>query len=444
MENLDLDQLEKLRLQYEYATYPRTPLETSPKSEPNLLFIHCLVTPYYLKYGEFIDTTGKTILDAGCGSGWKSLLLAEANPGAKIVGIDLSENSIKLAENRLKYWGFNNCEFYPIPLENLSQLELTFDYINCDETLYLLPYNNPGTGLKYLQSVLNERGIIRGNFHSFFQRINFYRGQELFKLMGLTENNPESFEIETVIEIMKALKDQVELKKVTWNNSFTEKSGEESILMNYFLLGDKGYTIPQMFAALEEAHLELISMVNWRQWELLDLFKEPDNLPAFLAIGLAEASIEEKLHMFELLHPVNNRLLDFWCGKPETITIIPISDWQDLQWNRAQVRLHPLLKNEVVKQKLIDSIARHQGFEISDFITLPTKVPIIIESTLAASLLPLWEGVKSFEFLVAHWLKIQPINPLTLEPKHESSASVEIKNLLTKLETFLYVLLTQS
>ena len=290
------DSLEQLRLQYEYCTYPRKPLDTSPKTDLNLLYFHSLATPYYLKFQKVIDTNGKIILDAGCGSGWKSLLLAEANPGAKIVGVDLSESSVKLAENRLKYWGFDNCEFYVLSLEEVSKLGLKFDYINCDEVLYLLPDPNPANCLKVFQSVLNPEGIIRTNLHSFWQRTSFYRSQNLFKLMGLMGDNPEGFEVETVIEIMKALKDKVDLKKVTWRASFLDKSEEESILMNYLLKGDKGYTIPQMFAAIQEADLEFISMVNWRRWELMDLFKEPDNLPVFLGLGLEQASIEEKLH----------------------------------------------------------------------------------------------------------------------------------------------------
>jgi len=50
--------------------------------------------------------------------------------------------------------------------------------------------------------------------------------------------------------------------------------------MNYLLQGDKGFTITELFAALKAADLEFISMVNWRQWDLMDLFKEkdPENL----------------------------------------------------------------------------------------------------------------------------------------------------------------------
>jgi len=152
MENQELDTTEKIRQQYETSPYPRIPLEQSPKNDYLSLYIHNLLTPYYLRNQKVIETEGKVILDAGCGSGYKALTLAEANPGAKIVGIDISEESVKLAKQRLLYHGFDNAEFYLMPIQDLPSLGLEFDYINCDEVLYLLP--DIAVGLQAMKSVL--------------------------------------------------------------------------------------------------------------------------------------------------------------------------------------------------------------------------------------------------------------------------------------------------
>jgi 2-polyprenyl-3-methyl-5-hydroxy-6-metoxy-1,4-benzoquinol methylase len=61
--------LDKIRQQYDRAPYPRTPLDASPKQDYNTLYIHNLVTSYYLRYQRVIDTKDKLILDVGCGSG---------------------------------------------------------------------------------------------------------------------------------------------------------------------------------------------------------------------------------------------------------------------------------------------------------------------------------------------------------------------------------------
>ena len=120
--------LEKIRQQFDFGPYPRIPIDKSPKDNANSLFIHNLVTPYYLRNQKFIDTKEKLIVDAGYGTGYKTLTLAEANPGAKIVGIDISEESIKLARQRLRHHGFENTEFHLISLYDLPKLRLEFDY----------------------------------------------------------------------------------------------------------------------------------------------------------------------------------------------------------------------------------------------------------------------------------------------------------------------------
>lgn len=174
--------LEKIRQQFDSSPYPRIPLEQSPKDNAYQLYIHNLVTAFYRRDRQVIDTTDRLILDAGCGSGYKSLILAEANPNAKIIGVDISSESVKLAEQRLKYHGFDNAEFHCLSIEDLSDLGYQFDYINCDETLYLMP--DPAIALAAMKSVLKADGIIRANLHSALQRLKLYRAQQMFTLMG--------------------------------------------------------------------------------------------------------------------------------------------------------------------------------------------------------------------------------------------------------------------
>lgn len=442
MNNQSSELLEKIRQQFEFDPYPRIPLDLSPKKDGNLLFIHNLVTPYYLRNKKALETEGKFILDAGCGTGYKSLVLAEANPGAKIVGIDLSEHSIERAQQRLKYHGFENADFHVLSIDELPKLGLEFDYINCDELLYLFP--DTSLGLKALKSVLKSQGIIRSNLHSSIQRFNIFRAQEVFKMMGLMDSNPEDPEIEMALETMKALKDGVDLKVRTWDSGYEGEDGKQRVLMNYLFQGDKGYTIPDLFAALRAAELEFVSMVNWRHWEVLDLFKEPDNLPVFLGMSLPELSIEERLHLFELLHPMH-RLLDFWCGHPgQADSSVPMEQWERSDWQQAWVHLHPQLRTQQSQEDLMECIAKHRPFEISRYVTATTMVPIVVESGMAACLLPLWEGAQSVASLVERWLKIRPSHPVTLEPVSDRAAFDEIKELLSTLEAFLYVLLEHS
>lgn len=434
-ENLEL--IENIRQQFDNTPYPRIPLEQSPKDNSELLYLHNLVTAYYFRNRKVINTSGKVILDAGCGTGYKSLVLALANPGAKIVGIDLSEESVKLAEQRLQYHGVANAEFYALKIEDLPSLNLEFDYINADEVLYLLP--DAIAGLQAMKSVLTPDGIIRTNLHSANGRAGVFRGQAVFKAMGLMDGSPGELEIEVVRETMEALEDGVGLKAFTWNS---DRAQDESwIMSNYLLVGDKGCSIPEVFGMLRGADLEFINMVAWRRWELMDLFKNPDDLPLFLAMSLPEASVEERLHLFDLLHPLH-RLFDFWCGNPnQAQDFVPVAEWTEAQWREARVHLHPQLRTSQIREDLTNCIDSQTPLEISRYIIVPTLAPVAIDCTMAACLLPLWDGPQSVVSLAQKWLQIRSQMAVNLEPVSEQTAFEEVKELLLRLELFLYVLL---
>lgn len=432
------DLLEKIRQHFDQLPFPNSPLEETPKHKLNLLYIYNLVTPFYLINKKVIQTKGKVILDAGCGSGYTSLALAEANPGAKIIGIDLSKESVKLAEQRLQYHGFDNAEFSALSIEELPKLGIEFDYINCDETLYLLP--DPILGLQVMKSVLKPDGIIHTNLHSYRQRFYYYQAQELCQTLGLLDGSPNEFEVELLRDTMRALKDDVILKQKTWDDELDNEPA--STLFNHLLQGDKGYTVKQMFATLQAADVEFISMVEWGQWELMDLFKNPDDLSIFLAMSLSELSQEEELHLFELLHPTH-RLLDFWCGhSQESKTIVPVCEWTSSDWLMATVHLHPQLKTTQIQKDLLDCITQRRSWSVGNYINLPIKAPVEVDSSIAACLLPLWEGEQAFTSLVERWLLIEPRDIVSLEPMSYEKACEQVQNLLCRLEVFLYVLLT--
>lgn len=439
MDNKSDELLEKIRQQFDFGPYPRIAIAKSPKNEAASLYIHNLVTPYYVRNQQVIDTEQKVILDAGCGTGYKSLILAEANPGAKIVGIDISEQSLDLARKRLEYHGFENVEFYQLSIYELPNTGWEFDYINCDELLYLFP--EPTVALQAMKSVLKPEGIIRSNLHSSIQRTSFFRAQEVFGMMGLMDSNPEDMEIELALETMKALKNNVDLKAKTWNTKYEGEEGKESVLMNYLFQGDKGYTIPDLFTALRGAELEFISMVNWRQWDLMSLFKEPNNLPVFLAMSLPDISVEERLRLFELLHPIH-RLLDFWCGHSEQAQFwVNVAEWREDDWHKAKVDLHPQLRTSVVKTEIVRCINDLQPFEISKYLPV-TGFQSLVDSVVASCLLPLMESSQSMSSLVERWQKLRPVHPVTLEPTSEQEAWAIVKQALTGLEDYGYVLVS--
>ena len=210
--------------------------------------------------------------------------------------------------------------------------------------------------------------------------------------------------------------------------------------MNYLFQGDKGYTIPDLFAALKGADLEFISMVSWRTWDLRILFKEPENLPTFLGMSLPEISIEERLQLFDLFHPVH-RLLDFWCGHPERPqTFLPYSEWTDSNWQGAKIHIHPQLNTVKLKEDLINCIQQSKVFPISQYFSQVEQL-IFIDSSMSMCLLPLLESPQTINSIVANWKKFRPIDPITLQPIDEAEAFNSVKKILLNLESFDYIML---
>jgi len=439
MEQQTTEALEKIRQQFDSAPYPRAPLDDYPRNV-QYLYINNLVTPYYLRNQKVINPEGKVILDAACGTGYHTLGLQVANPGAKVVGIDLSEESVKLARTRLEYHGMNSVEFHALAIEDLPKLGLEFDYIYANEVLYILP--DPVAGLQAMKAVLKPDGIIRTNLHSSLQREHYYRAQEVFKMMGLFDGNPRETELAEVRQTMKALKDDALLKVNTWIPDRQDE--EEWFLMNYLFQGDKGFTIPEMFSALRTADLEFISMVAWPFWELTDLFLEPDNLPVFLAMSLPSLSQEEKLHLFELLHPIH-RLLDFWCGHPEAAApVVPPTEWTDRDWRGVKVYLHPQMQASEPKELLLACATQVKAFVISPYLPFVTDPSLVMDSAVAACIIPLLDGPQLMPSLVEHWQKIRPLQPDTLQPQNPEMAFETVKQILVTLEQIGYVLLERS
>ncbi|TVQ17028.1 MAG: class I SAM-dependent methyltransferase [Leptolyngbya sp. DLM2.Bin15] len=431
---------EKVRQQFDFGPYPRIPIDSDPCPETQLLFRHNWVTPYYLHYHHVANPATATILDAGCGTGYRTLALALANPGAQVFGVDLSERSVALARSRLDYHGRRDVQVHALDIQDLPTLGLQFDYINCDDTLYL--FQDPAAGLTLLKRVLKPGGIIRANLHSALQREAAYRGQAVFRQLGLFNENPETDAVETVQSLIGGLKPWVNLKRQTWKPQFAQADATADILMNYLFQGDQGYTIPQMFAALDAADLQFIRMVNWQQWRLPDLF---DQLPPPLHQRLMELPQSQQLQLFELMHPVH-RLLDFWCVNAQVnAPTSAVAQWDALtwakQWSQVSVYLHPQLRTKIFRQACLNSWRTHKPLILTAHLDPGVNTPVALDSRVAIILLMLVDtSPQPLLNLIKRSMDLFPRDPDTLETVTPEAVLAELKHVLVALEAGVFVM----
>jgi hypothetical protein len=259
--------------------------------------------------------------------------------------------------------------------------------------------------------------------------------------MGLTENNPGDDEINIVRDLFTALKDTVDLKVRAWGLDM-QQSHKSRLLSNHLLLNDKGFTMPQLLESLEAAELELISMVDWRNWDWRELFNEPDNLPAFLAIGLENLDMAEQLCFYDLVQP-NKRLLDFWCGHPQAEAVSEGTDWRDLDPAQVTVHLHPCLKSDAFRQAVSDANALNP-INLGDFFDFLVKDGWLDRTLASALIVPLFEAPRSFAFLIDRWLQVRPLDPVTLQAWDRSTVKNMMQSALSDQERLGIIMLEYS
>ncbi|MEM9770623.1 MAG: methyltransferase domain-containing protein [Cyanobacteria bacterium P01_D01_bin.73] len=435
MSPAERERLEKIRAQFDRAPYPNQPLEAKPTAWK--LYQHCLVTAYHRRNQKLIDTQGKKILDVGCGSGFGMLTLALANPGTTLVGVDLSPASLDMAQKRMEHHGFGDrCRFEVVKLEELDKLlPEKFDFINCDELLYLQP--DPAVGLKSMQSILADDGIIRTNLHSAMQRTHFFRAQELARSMGLMQGNPGQKEVQIFRQLFESLKPTVPLRQQTWRPE--QADSESYYMMNYLFHEDRGFTIAHIFDCLTRAGLDWIGMVDWQTWRIEDLMNEATGMPDFLQQGLAQASEAAKLHVHDLLAS-SHRLLDFYCGQPNAASEwLPVDQWEPDDWQTAKISLNPQLNTDLFKQSLSNAVTYFQDLQLRPFFNTGWGINNI-SGALVIGLVPLMEGTKTFAELVDYWQKVNPVDPGTLAPTTVEQASAPLRHLLKEMARWGYVL----
>jgi 2-polyprenyl-6-hydroxyphenyl methylase/3-demethylubiquinone-9 3-methyltransferase len=118
---------------------------------------------------------GKRVLDVGCGGG----ILAEsmARRGADVLGIDLADKSLKVAELHKLETGVNNVNYRFVSAEQLAAEEqATFDVVTCLEMLEHVP--DPAQTIQACADLCKPGGWL------FFSTINRNPKSFVFAIVG--------------------------------------------------------------------------------------------------------------------------------------------------------------------------------------------------------------------------------------------------------------------
>ena len=122
-----------------------------------------------LLHHDTIYPAGSRVLEAGCGIGAQTVILARNSPGAFITSVDISPESVKRAEERIRNEGITNVTFRTGDLFHLPFPEASFDHIFVCFVLEHLA--DPVLALARLRPLLKDGGtitVIEGDHGSTF------------------------------------------------------------------------------------------------------------------------------------------------------------------------------------------------------------------------------------------------------------------------------------
>ena len=170
---------------YDRFPFPGDPLQDGPPPGYNWRWCHLSV----LAAVHGVVPAGSErprILDAGCGTGVSTDYLCHLNPGADVLGIDISAGALAVAKERLQRSGAA-AQVNSLRQEQRSLLDLEsegpFDYINSVGVLHHL--DQPESGLRSLAGCLAPDGLLHLFLYADAGRWEIHRTQQALTLLDV-------------------------------------------------------------------------------------------------------------------------------------------------------------------------------------------------------------------------------------------------------------------
>lgn len=264
------------------------------------------------------------ILDAGCGTGSGTEYLILHNPYAEIVAIDISENALATAEQRLQKSGVlanfhGSVTFKQLPLESAVTLAGCFDLINCVGVLHHLP--NPITGIKALAEKLAEGGIMHVFVYGELGRWEIQLMQEAIALVQGDQRGDYRDGVKVGREIFATLPEDNRLVKREKERWQWENQRDECFADMYVHPCETDYNVNSLFDFIHSSGLEFVGFSNPDIWQVERLIgKNPD-----LMSRVENLTTQQRYRLIELLDPESITHYEFFLAKPP----LPRYDWQD-------------------------------------------------------------------------------------------------------------------
>ena len=249
---------------YDRFPFPGDPLQDGPPPGYNWRWCHLSV----LAAVHGVVPAGSErprILDAGCGTGVSTDYLCHLNPGADVLGIDISEGALKVARERLQRSGAA-AQVSALRQEQCSLLNLDdegpFDYINSVGVLHHL--DQPEAGLRSLAGRLAPDGLLHLFLYADAGRWEIHRTQQALTLLDVGTGS-EGLRLGR--ELFEILPEGNRLARHHRERWAVDCAADANFADMYLHPQETSYNLERLFRFIETAGLHFAGFSNPEVWD---------------------------------------------------------------------------------------------------------------------------------------------------------------------------------
>ena len=266
---------------YDRFPFPGDPLQDGPPPGYNWRWCHRSV----LAATHGLIPAGldqPRILDAGCGTGVSTDYLCHLNPGADVLGVDISEGALAVARERCARSGAAQ-QVSSLRQEQRSLLDLqgegSFDYINSVGVLHHL--DQPEAGLRALAARLAPQGLLHLFLYADAGRWEIHRTQ---KALTLLQVGSGADGLRLGRDLFETLPESNRLARHHRERWAVDCAPDANFADMYLHPQETSYDLARLFAFVETAGLHFAGFSNPEVWDparLLqgELLERARNLP---------------------------------------------------------------------------------------------------------------------------------------------------------------------
>ena len=249
---------------YDRFPFPGDPLQDGPPPGYNWRWCHRSVLAAV--HGSIpAGMEAPRILDAGCGTGVSTDYLCHLNPGADVLGVDISDGALAVARERCQRSGAPE-QVTSLRQERRSLLDLAdegaFDYINSVGVLHHL--DQPEAGLRSLADRLAPSGLLHLFLYADAGRWEIHRTQ---KALSLLNAGTGSEGLHLGRELFETLPEGNRLARHHRERWAVDCAPDANFADMYLHPQETSYNLERLFAFIETAGLHFAGFSNPEVWD---------------------------------------------------------------------------------------------------------------------------------------------------------------------------------